>query len=167
MIYLKYNNTPKFFFLDDPAFENNIHFQGKSNRTKFLKEIEEWQKGGSYRKTHPIVTTKLEDLKLQRQNLEDELRKIEKEIEEQKLFEINEKIRDYQDDKDIKSINKFKNEFNKLLKGRYCIKMLWIDDKYIPILFDNKVNKYRGKIKFFDDEIEIEELTNNILKYLL
>lgn len=171
MIYISVGDSkPKFFFLDDRSLKDNPHFNEEfpENRSKFREEIERWQKGGAYRKTHPIITSRIEDLREQKLKLEEQLKETEREIEKEKLYELNKIIENYQNDLDQDSINKFKDDFKWLLEGRYCIKMIWLkDDGYTPLLFDNKCNKYRGKIIFYDDEIEIKDLPEKDLKYLL
>lgn len=175
MVYLSVGgNKPQFYFLDNKTCRENKHFSSGNedvdteNRNKFREEIEKWQKGGAYRKSHPIVTTRMEDLREQKQKLENQLKDTEREIEKERLYELSKIIDNYQSDLDEDSINKFKDDFKWLLNGRYCIKMIWLkDDGYTPVLFDNKCNKYRGLIKFFDDEIEIKDLPEKVLKYLL
>ena len=76
MIYISVGDSkPKFFFLDDRSLRDNPHFNEgfPENRSKFREEIERWQKGGAYRKTHPIITSRIEDLREQKLKLEEQL----------------------------------------------------------------------------------------------
>ena len=106
-------------------------------RTEFRKELEKWSKGGSYRKTHPIILDKLGELKEERLKLYKREKEISDEIkiEEEKQREI--KLKDYKKDIDFKLVNDFVELVDKFLEhSRFCLRNVNYDDLY---LYDNGI----------------------------
>lgn len=62
-------------FLDGK--ESSIIFEDNEDRKEFLREFIAFQKGGSYRKTHPIMYSEKENIKMQIEKLQKELSNIE------------------------------------------------------------------------------------------
>lgn len=86
--------------------ENEISFENNDERKEFLREFIAFQKGGSYRKTHPIAYSEKEDIKLQIDKLQKKLSDIEK----QEHIDLRNK---YLDKIDKIEVNKFMTEINK------------------------------------------------------
>lgn len=105
------------------------------DRSEFLEELKKFQCGSSYKKSHPIKLTKLEELKQKEQQLKDELSKVRYEIDKENANIFNEKALKYDSllKKYKEELNVFINELKTLFTSvdisinpnpRYCLKYL-------------------------------------------
>lgn len=173
LIYVNIQGKNRFVFLDNGLLKQNKHLSDNflDNRTRFIKEIEKWQKGGSYRKTHPIAYSNYEKLKLKRRELEDKIDEIDREIgsEERKILE--DKIKEYQSDIDEDSLDGVKKELSSLInkckllleKSKYSIIKRYYHGNPVLLLYDEVKHKYRFKVEFYSGQIYYEEIPESIL----
>ena len=87
----------------------------EKDRAEFLDEFYEFQKGGSYRKTHPIEYSKLELLNEKLGEAKLSVSSIEKEIREEEEKERELKFKTYYADVDEKGLNEYVRGITKAL----------------------------------------------------
>lgn len=172
MIYLSFyeNNIKKskFVFISGKSLYENIHFNESNkdclkNRDDFINEISKWQKGGSYRKTHPIAHSRLDLLREEKKGLESRLKTLEFEINNEKIANKKERIKNYQSDLDIKSLNKFESDLTNIIdSNRYCISERYYNGDLLLLIYDLEKNKYRKIIKFYSDCVSFEEIPEKV-----
>ncbi len=139
----------------------------KESRDNFIKEIGLWSKGGSYRKTHPIINTPLEDLREKKENLLKQIREVENQLEKEKQKDEERRMKEYISDIDKPSLDKFNKELNDLIDKEYCLREVYgpYDIRYITV-YDKKADKHRAIVKLYDDEINFKDLPDDLLNYL-
>lgn len=91
----------------------------EKDRAEFLNEFYEFQKGGSYRKTHPIEYSKLEVLNEKLGKAKLEVSTIEKEIREEEENERELKFKTYYDDVDNRSLDTYVKGITKALSSNH------------------------------------------------
>lgn len=133
--------------------------------TQFIKEIEKWRRGGSYRKTHPIVLDKLGELRKERDNIAKRKLELDKEIELELKKKKEEEILEYKEDVDNETLTMFLDGLNDLISNKYCLRNLSINKQVY--IYDKEKGKYRLKCRIFDDKIEAEDIDPNELRSII
>lgn len=104
------NQSDEWKFAQGWAFldgrESEIKFKDNDEKKEFLREFLAFQKGGSYRKTHPISRNEKENIKIQI----DKLQKRLSDIEKQEHIDLR---NNYLDKVDKIEVDKFMKELNK------------------------------------------------------
>lgn len=141
--------------------EDYQHINTSEDRMEFCNEIKEFQKGGSYRKTHPIKKSEAFLLKEKRNELDAEIRNIDKEIREAEEKERKQKFSTYKLDIDYESLNIYIEGIKSALNNsdRYYIEpVLHIWDGYKLMIKDKELNKpvYVGVID--NDGVRFREI---------
>ena len=127
-IELKDKAGPRYVWLADGMGK---HIDTEEDKKNFLNEFEQYQKGGSYRKTHPIIYTEIENLKREKQKLQSRLTSVESDIRRAEDAVRRKKFSNYTDDIDYDKPN-----------DRYYIDIIqhmWDGIKFM--VMDKKLNK--------------------------
>lgn len=154
---------PRYVYFGDKMGK---HLDTNEDRDEFLVEFAKYQKGGSYRKTHPIKLSKSMQLRARQKQLRDELSQLDHDIIQADEEERQEKFKTYKNDIDYTSLNKYLDEVATAIKSdRYYLNpVMHIWDGYKIEVIDKVLNKpvYIGElgkngIKFRDiDAYEIK-----------
>jgi len=143
LIYLNLTDElgPRYVYLSDRIGK---HIETDEDKEVFLQEVYEYQKGGGYRKTHPIIMTNVEVLQKEKRELKDRLLSIDSEIykAENELREL--KYSNYRDDIDYMSLGKYTDKLKEALlpDDRYYIKLvqhIWDGIKFV--VMDKELDK--------------------------
>ena len=167
MIYTKGISHGIYYFKSENKKSADIDlFKDRADlRSEFRKEVEKWSKGGSYRKTHPIVLDKLGKLKKEQFELWEKERKLNDEIKNEENIRREKKLKEYKENIDFKLVNTFINKVNKFLKdSRFCLRYIDYEGLY---LYDKIIQKYIVKCNLYDDEITTEEIGLNKIDLFL
>lgn len=143
MLYIKGgdNYDSGYAFLDGKKYK---HIETPTDRQLFKEAISDYQKGGSYRKTHPIEKSQSMILKERKADLEKELSSVRDKIYQAEQKEREQKYKSYKDDIDYESLNNFTSKLDNLLSTntRYSLKPdLNIWDGYRIIITDTELEK--------------------------
>ena len=118
------------------AFLNNSKTNklNEEERKEFAEELKLFQRGSAYRKTHPIVYSRKDEIKQEIAKLNKELNEIEKEEKSHLALEFHAK---YNSDKDLKL---FRKRLNVLLNNeKYMIKKYTFNNSYEQlVIYDVK-----------------------------
>ena len=149
MIYINNKNITTYAFLSTKTYP---HIDTDEDKDEFWNEIKLFQKGGSYRKTHPIIKSKSMSLKDKKHKLEDELCKLDAEIRDAEEQERQQKFKSYTSDIDYDSLYKFTENVTTVLNDNsryYIVPILHIWDGYKLEIWDRQLNKpvYMGVLK--------------------
>lgn len=102
MVCINYEGDIRYAFLDDGQplsfIDDDNEKIERANKQEFVDEIKKYQKGSSYRKTHPIAYSEKDSLKNQIKELQAKLAKIELEEFKNKKNEYYEFIEKYSQD---------------------------------------------------------------------
>lgn len=152
MIYLNLPNESKYVFLDLDR-QPHIGIETKTDTDNFINEIKEYQKGSSYRKTHPILKSARDKLLEEELELKSQINKLQLRLDE---LTRTEKALYYETESDklrkqinVKEVNKIVDTYNKLIEtsNKYSIKLLGakitlFDDKLkVPLLYIDNITK--------------------------
>jgi len=140
MIYIDSEDITTYAFLSTNKY---WHIDTQEDRDEFCNEIKLFQKGGSYRKTHPIIKSKSMELKEKKSKLNDELCKLDKEIREAEEDERQQKFKVYAEDINYNSLVPFVSNLSKALtdKRYYVVPVMHIWDGYKLEIWDRQLNK--------------------------
>lgn len=149
MIYIHNKDISTYAFLSTKTYP---HIDTDEDKDEFWNEIKLYQKGGSYRKTHPIIESQSMVLKHERRKLEDELADINNKIRDAEEQERQQKFKIYNKDIDYDSLNEFTKNIESVLNTDsryYLIPVMHIWDGYKLEVWDKKLNKpvYIGVLK--------------------
>lgn len=162
MIYVGYG---KYYFLSS-SLDTKSWSDDEEARDEFLNELHLWSKGGSYRKTHPIVTTDYEDLLEERKVLQSELLKLENKIMKANEEERMKKYNKYCSDTDTKTLSNFEKSLNDLIGKDYCLRRIYYRDVTYLSVYDLKEEKHRAIITLYDDQIEFSKIPEHLIDYI-
>lgn len=140
------------------ADQYGVGLETEKDRAEFLDEFYEFQKGGSYRKTHPIKYKKSELIKEQIKQQEDNLYQLKRDLEKAEKEEKEEAFKTYYDKVDMNKLEKYveriKEAFN---DDRYYVDGIefHIWEGHRIFIYDRKLNKrvkvitiQNGQVKF-------------------
>lgn len=133
----------------------------EKDRAEFLDEFYEFQKGGSYRKTHPIQYKKSELIKEKIKQQEDITYQLKKELEQAEKEERENKYKDYYKDVDIKSLEKYVDKIKKAFNDdRYYVDGIefHIWEGHRIFIYDRKLNKRVKVITIQDSIVKVRNL---------
>ena len=154
-IELKDKAGPRYVWLADGMGK---HIDTEEDKKNFLNEFEQYQKGGSYRKTHPIIYTEIENLKREKQKLQSRLTSVESDIRRAEDAVRRKKFSNYTDDIDYDTLDKYIEGFTETFKpnDRYYIDIIqhmWDGIKFM--VMDKKLNK-AVKVGMYDADTGIK-----------
>lgn len=141
--------------------------ESEEDKDNFINEIKQYQKGSSYRKTHPIAMTDSEELEKVKKEYEDKIAEIELEIAKLKKKEVEQKYIDLKNSLDVKSLTKFVDKLRKILNDeRYSLRYNRPIGQYV--IYDKQLDKPIKEIqRRFNGEIVICDIeTYNLSKIL-
>ena len=145
-------------FLGDKKYK---HISTPTDRKLFCEAISDYQKGGSYRKTHPIVESNSMILKRRREELKNELSSIDRKIMSAENKEREEKYQVYADDIDSDSLNEFTSKLESVLNSstRYKLKpLLHIWDGYKVQIMDTELEKPVSMMEINENKVSFRSL---------
>lgn len=154
----------RYVFLSDRVGE---HIDSNEDKDVFLQELAIYQKGGSYRKTHPVVKSQSMLLRDKKRKLEEELSDLDRKIREAEDIERQQKFKSYKEDIDYATLLDYTNRLADAINSndRYYVKpIMHIWDGYKLEIWDKQLDKpvsmgivEGNKIKFRDlDDYEIK-----------
>ena len=162
MIYLKNVPKGKYYFFNDnrkKSYYEELIMNDEKLKEDFLKEIEKWRLGGSYRRAHPISLDRLGELKKERDIVAKRKLELDREIEAEMERSIESKVIEYKSDIDYKSLKEFVDKINKVIsESGFSIRSLSCYDFGNTYVYDTKKEKYIAKCDIYDDMIETKEL---------
>lgn len=104
------------------------YINNMADRNMFLAEFYKFQKGASYRKTHPVALSYLETLEQEKEKLQTQINNINKQINNELYNELTEMVQTKLKDIDPKSLNKYLKQLDSvLMNDRYVLQAV---DKY-------------------------------------
>lgn len=161
------NRIGKFVFIEGRDYYN---IDTKQDKDDFINEIKLFQRGSSYRKTHPINEDKL--MKLQKLKLEyqHQIDSIDTQISDIETSMLEDKIKKYRDNIDEKSLSEFENELRKLLvNSKYTIgrSNSIIYGRGDLVIIDKTNNLPVKIITIYSDEVEYEYVSDYEIGKLL
>lgn len=120
-------------------------FTGSNNdKTEFLDEFYLFQKGGSYRKTHPIMKSEKQILLDKKNKLNNDIDDIDREIRKVENKMRSEKYITYNDDIDRESLNLFLSNIKNCFNGndRYKLQLVaHVFDGIKLMVYDKEIHK--------------------------
>lgn len=145
------------------------HINTVDERMEFCREIKEFQKGGSYRKKHPINKSKSMLLKEKKEKLQEEISGLEKQIWEAESEERQQRFLKYNKDIEYDSLNQFINSLAEVLNNnkRYYIKpVMHIWDGYKLEIWDTILDKpvCIGEIDMNTNKVKFRDLKDYEIK---
>lgn len=133
----------------------------EKDRAEFLDEFYEFQKGGSYRKTHPIQYKKSEIIKEKIKQQEDITYQLKKELEQAEKEERETTYKDYYKDVDMKSLEKYVEKIKKAFNDdRYYVDGIefHIWEGHRIFIYDRKLKKRVKVITIQDSVVKVRNL---------
>lgn len=142
----------------------------QKDRELFLKELAAYQRGSSYRRSHPISKSNIDLLKEKRIDLETQINNINRDIKELETNEFHEKLVTYQKSIDQKSLEKFSLDLHKFFcksisLSRYAIVNNFSSNKIY--IFDKTIRMPVKVLTFYEDCIDMRDLLDSELKNYL
>lgn len=110
MVWLDFRDTPTWAFMDG----READLLTNEERKEFIEEMFKFRKGGSYRKTHPIAYSRIDELKNTIKEKEYEIYEIKKEIDKLEEAELTALCDKYEKYIDNKKIDKFEEGLRNL-----------------------------------------------------
>lgn len=164
MVYINSEDITTYAFLSTNKY---LHIDTEEDRNEFCEEIKLFQKGGSYRKTHPIVKSQSMILRDKKRKLEEEISDVDRKIREAEEIERQQKFKSYKDDIDYKSLQEFAKSIVKALDHSnryYLVPVMHIWDGYKLEVWDKQLNKpvYIGVLK--EDGVTFRDLKDYEIK---
>jgi len=144
------------------------HLETNELREEFLKEFYEFQKGGSYRKLHPIIKANKDDLISQKNALKEQLTQLERQIQLEEDLELTNKLKTYFDDVDLVALNDYlKTLANAVNNKSYYLKpVVHVFTGSALIVYDRVLDKPVKRIKITKQGLEIYDLEKDDIRYV-
>lgn len=149
------------------AFMDGKEAQLLSNeeRKEFIAEMFKFEKGGSYRKTHPIMYSKAEEIRKRIKELEYDIYLLKEEADKSENAHYEELARKYEKKIDHKKLNKFDEDFRKLCeKSGYILKTKYFMHGTDIMVYDKSLDIPVGRIKNTRNVYCVEELDEYEIK---
>lgn len=138
------------------------------DRKEFIEEIPKFQKGGSYRKTHPIAYSDIESLRLEISKKQSEIYELNKKIDNLKYEKSKEFISKYRDNIDEDRLKKFEDGLDDLyFSTGYCIKLRDRNGNTDIMLYDTNKHIYIARIKSYRNIQVLERLHDDDIQYII
>ena len=158
-------DPPKYCYVAD---HYGIGLETEKDRAEFLDEFYEFQKGGSYRKTHPIKYKNSELLEQELRRQEENISTLKREIEKAKDQELEDKFTHYLDDVDNQSLDKYISKLKSAIESSQRYKLEGIEyhiwEGHRIFIQDTKLNKRVKVITIKDGKLDIRDLTKYDIK---
>jgi hypothetical protein len=112
-------------------------------KNEFLKEFYEFQKGGSYRKNHPIKESYVEQLKNKLSDLDSQVADLTKQIEKAEEDEKKQNYETYYDDVDLQDVENYVKGLKRAFKSNryYLTADYYVWEGPRLCVMDKKLNK--------------------------
>lgn len=141
-------------------------------RKEFIAEIPKFQKGGSYRKTHPIAYSKSGAIKQSIKHKEYELQMLKDELYNTEQKELDIKCNKYKEMIDSKKLDFISKELKKIEEKTNCVILVkYVDGCCKSIIFDKDLSIIIGEIKNIlingDEFSEIKQLCDWDIKSII
>ena len=148
MVYINSEDITTYAFISTNKY---LHIDTDEDRNEFCEEIKLFQKGGSYRKTHPIVKSQSMILKDKKRKLEEEISDVDRKIREAEEIERQQKFKSYTEDIDYNSLQEFVKKIAIALDNSnryYIVPVMQIWDGYKLEVWDRQLEKpvYIGEL---------------------
>lgn len=148
MVYINSEDITTYAFISTNKY---LHIDTDEDRNEFCEEIKLFQKGGSYRKTHPIVKSQSMILKNKKRKLEEEISDVDRKIREAEEIERQQKFKSYTEDIDYNSLQEFVKKIAIALDNSnryYIVPVMHIWDGYKLEVWDRQLDKpvYIGEL---------------------
>ena len=153
-----YEDPPRYCYIAD---HYGIGLETEKDRAEFLDEFYEFQKGGSYRKTHPIKYKKSELIKEQIKQQEDNLYQLKRDLEKAEKEEKEEAFKTYYDKVDMNKLEKYVERIKKAFNDeRYYVDGIefHIWEGHRIFIYDRKLNKRVKVITIQDGQVKFRNL---------
>lgn len=140
------------------------------DKNDFIEELKAFQKGSSYRKTHPLNEDELMKLQKMKNEYLAKVSDIDNQIADIKTKNLQNNINNYRKNIDTKSLNCFQDKLFKLLiNSNYTLAKC---DVIIPgrsdlVIIDKKSNLPVKIIDIYSDTIDFEDLSDYEISKLL
>lgn len=157
-MYCVFEEPVKYCYIAD---QYGVGLDNEKDRAEFLDEFYEFQKGGSYRKTHPIKYKKSELIKEQIKQEEDKVYQLKKDLEQAEKEEREESFKTYYDKVDMKSLEKYVDKIKKAFNSdRYYVSGIefHIWEGHRIFIYDRKLNKRVKVITIQDGQVKFRNL---------
>ena len=148
MVYVNSEDITTYAFLSTNTY---LHIDTDKDRNEFCEEIKLFQKGGSYRKTHPIVKSQSMILRDKKRKLEEEISDVDRKIREAEGQERQQKFKLYTKDIDYDSLHEFVEKIVTAIDNSsryYIVPVMHIWDGYKLEVWDRQLDKpvYIGEL---------------------
>ena len=162
MICIVIEGKYKYAFIDDKYSNGELIVNDNTkNRNKFIQELAEFQKGSSYRKSHPIVYSIVDTLKKQLNELQEQSNELQQQILNKQNELMNARTKEITDKIDIKSLDAFINKVNKVNNDKQYRIISPVNAKGNLFIFDMQMKRFIAKVICEDGKIgyEIKQTT--------
>ena len=168
MVWLDFRpDRPTWAFMDG----KEAQMLTNKEREAFINEIPKFQKGGSYRKTHPIIHSKSEDIRNEIKQKEKEISQLKEKLdqeEDKNKEELSERYKKYLDKNKlhlfIKGLEKLKNNTDYIMsKDCFNTRLLGTG----MIVLDKTNNIPVGTLQQYNDECCVAILDDYDIKNLI
>ena len=161
-MYCVYENPVRYCFIAD---RYGYGLDTSEDRAEFLDEFYEFQKGGSYRKTHPILYSNMEVIKQEIKEYDDKIYELKRKLEEEKEKAKQIKFEHYYEDVDIEAVNIYVENIKKAFEedSRFYVSGIefHIWEGHRIFIYDRELQKpvkiitvKDGKVNFRDLDVD-------------
>ena len=136
---------------------------------EFINELYLFSLGANYRRTHPVLRSKVDELKEKRQKLSEQITDINTEINKLQNEEFKKTCEHFKQQINNKSLNKFTSQLQKyLIDDNYYIST---ESKFFNVgvnwIYSKDLNKPVKKLICDKGNIEIRDLDEDDLRWIL
>lgn len=165
MLWLDFReDEPTWAFLDGKEADR----LSNEERKEFIKEMPKFQKGGSYRKTHPITYTEKESLRQLIKQKESEIYNIQQEIDKIENEEAKSLVNKYNKLIDCDSLDLFENELRELeSKTGYVLKKKNLAYNTDVVVYDTNKLIPVGIVRYYRNNWHIEKLDDYMIRTII
>lgn len=163
MVYLGFREGPKWAFLDGMCGDLT-----NDERSEFIQEIPEFQKGGSYRKTHPIVYSAIEEVRNNLIAKEREVQELKSKLDKLQSAEKTRIVNEYEKTLSTAKCKLFEDELNRLQEEtNLAVKIVWVKYTKWLLLYDVKEKRPVGVVIHNNDKYIVRTLKTSELYDLM
>lgn len=155
MVWLDFRDKPTWAFMSGKESD----WLSQDDKNEFILEISKFQKGGSYRRAHPIAYSDIESLRLDIKKKNTEIWELNQRIEELEEEQCTKLVDKYRKQIDEQTLKSFEDGLTKLMDDTgYILKMKQglFDNKIM--IYDAKKHIYVGMLKNFRNISSLERL---------
>lgn len=147
---------------------NGFGIETNDDRSDFLEQLKEFQKGGSYRKKHPINYKKSALIEQEIERQEENIRVLKQELDRVKDQELDDKFTHYLDDVDNDGLNIYLNNLRAAIESNPRYRLEGIEfhiwEGHRIFIYDVELNKRVKVITIRDGKLDIRDLTKYDIK---